>query len=56
MRGTTLNVFCAAMTSGLFYSLITMPLESAKNRMAFQKPHPESGQLLYNTTLQARSR
>lgn len=33
-RGTTLNVFCAAMTSGLFYSLVTMPLESAKNRLA----------------------
>ena len=36
-RGTTLNVFCAAMTSGLFYALVTMPLESAKNRMASQK-------------------
>jgi solute carrier family 25 oxoglutarate transporter 11 len=33
-RGTTFNVFCAAMTSGLFYALVTMPLESAKNRLA----------------------
>lgn len=32
------NTFLAAMTSGLIYSVITMPLETAKNRMAFQKP------------------
>jgi len=28
------NVFYAAMTSGFIYSVITMPLETAKNRMA----------------------
>ena len=48
-RGTTLNVFCAAMTSGLFYALVTMPLESAKNRMASQKAG--SGELLYKSTM-----
>lgn len=26
------NVFCAAMTSGLLYSVVTNPLETAKNR------------------------
>jgi solute carrier family 25 oxoglutarate transporter 11 len=47
-----LNVFAAAMTSGLLYSLITMPLETAKNRMAFQKPDPVTKQLQYRTTVQ----
>ena len=37
-RGTYGNVFCASMTSGLVYSLVTMPFETAKNLMAFQKP------------------
>mmetsp|Transcript_13584 Transcript_13584/g.22376 ORF Transcript_13584/g.22376 Transcript_13584/m.22376 type:complete len:246 (-) Transcript_13584:509-1246(-) len=37
------NTFCAAMTSGLLYSLVTMPFETAKNAMAFQKPDPQSG-------------
>lgn len=46
------NVFCAAMTSGLLYSLATMPLESSKNRMASQKPDPTTGKLPYQTTLQ----
>jgi len=46
------NVFCSAMTSGLVYSLATMPLEAAKNRMAFQKPCPETGKLPYTSTMQ----
>lgn len=46
------NVFCAAMTSGLVYSLATMPLEASKNRMAFQKPDPSTGKLPYISTLQ----
>lgn len=46
------NVFCAAMTSGLIYSLATMPLEASKNRMAFQKPDPTTGELPYKTTIQ----
>ena len=44
------NVFCAAMSSGLLYSLITMPFESAKNRMAFQKP--VNGVLIYKGSIQ----
>ena len=45
------NVFAASMSSGLLYSVVTMPLESAKNRMAFQKPD-SSGQLPYRSTIQ----
>jgi len=45
------NVFAASMTSGLLYSLITMPFETAKNRMAFQKKLPD-GTLPYKTTFQ----
>ena len=29
-----------------------MPFESAKNRMATQKPDPETGELLYKSVLQ----
>ncbi len=50
--GSTSNVFCAAMTSGLFYSTVTMPFESAKNRMATQTPDPETGEVLYKSVLQ----
>lgn len=46
------NVFCAAMTSGLIYSLATMPLEACKNRMASQKPDPATGKLPYTGVLQ----
>ena len=46
------NVFCASMTSGLLYSLATMPLEASKNRMAFQKICPTTGTLPYTGTLQ----
>lgn len=46
------NVFCAAMTSGLVYSLATMPLEVAKNLMASQKADPVSGKLPYTGTIQ----
>lgn len=46
------NVFCAAMTSGLIYSLATMPLESAKNRMASQKRDPVTNKLPYTSTVQ----
>ena len=31
------------MTSGIIYSVLTMPLETTKNRMAFQKPDPITG-------------
>ncbi len=46
------NVFCAAMTSGLLYSLATMPLEATKNRMASQKADPTTGILPYRSTFQ----
>ena len=46
------NVFCAAMTSGLIYSVATMPLEASKNRMATQKADPTTGKLPYTSTLQ----
>lgn len=45
------EVFSASMASGLLYSLITMPFETAKNRMAFQKADA-TGKLLYTSTLQ----
>ena len=31
------------MTSGIIYSVLTMPLETTKNRMAVQKPDPVTG-------------
>ena len=46
------NVFCAAMTSGLIYSIATMPLEASKNRMASQKADGVTGKLPYTSTLQ----
>ena len=46
------NVFCAAMTSGLIYSVVTMPLEASKNRMASQKVDPTTGKLPYTSTIQ----
>lgn len=45
------NTFASSMAAGLIYSTITMPLESAKNRMAFQKPDA-SGKLPYSSTVQ----
>ena len=46
------NVFCAAMTSGLIYSIATMPLEACKNRMASQKKDPTTGKLPYKSIVQ----
>mmetsp|Transcript_3772 Transcript_3772/g.10142 ORF Transcript_3772/g.10142 Transcript_3772/m.10142 type:complete len:177 (-) Transcript_3772:291-821(-) len=46
------NVFSAAMTSGLLYSIATMPLEASKNRMASQKADTTTGKLPYKGTLQ----
>jgi len=37
VKTTFMNTFCSAMSAGFIYSLVTMPFESAKNRMAFQK-------------------
>lgn len=55
VKNELLNVFYASMTSGLIYSLATMPLETAKNRMAFQKPDPVSGVLPYRSAGQTIS-
>jgi solute carrier family 25 oxoglutarate transporter 11 len=49
------NVFSASMTSGLIYAVVTMPLETAKNRMAFQKPDPSSGVMPYRGAIQTMS-
>lgn len=46
------NVSCAAMTSGLIYSIATMPLEACKNRMASQKKDPKTGLKPYKSILQ----
>jgi len=43
------NVFCSSMSSGFLLSLVTMPLETVKNRMAFQKKDA-SGKLRYTST------
>jgi len=50
-KDSVTNVFCGAMTSGLLYSLVTMPLESMKNRMANQVAGPD-GKLPYTGTMQ----
>jgi len=52
VTNTNLNVFYAAMTSGFIYAVMTMPLETAKNRMAFQKPDPITKILPYRATIQ----
>jgi len=51
-KNSIANVFCASMTSGLIYSLATMPLEAAKNRMAFQRPDPVTKKLPYTSVVQ----
>lgn len=48
-------MFYASMTSGLIYSIITAPFETAKNRMAFQRPDPTTGKKLYRSTIQTIS-
>jgi solute carrier family 25 oxoglutarate transporter 11 len=47
-----LNTVCSSVSAGFIYSFITMPFETAKNRMAFQKPDPVTGKLPYRGTLQ----
>ncbi len=55
-RNSTSNVFCAAMSSGLIYSLATMPLEAAKNRMASQQVDAKTGKLPFSGTIQTISK
>jgi solute carrier family 25 (mitochondrial oxoglutarate transporter), member 11 len=50
-KNSIMNVFSAAMTSGLIYSIATMPLEASKNRMASQKVDA-SGKLPYKSIVQ----
>ena len=47
-----INVLCASFTSGIIYSVITNPFETAKNRMAFQKPDAVTGRKPYRSTVQ----
>jgi solute carrier family 25 oxoglutarate transporter 11 len=49
------NQFMSSMTAGLLYATITMPLETTKNRMAFQKPDIITGELPYRTIIQTCS-
>jgi len=46
------NQFASSMSAGLIYSIVTMPFETAKNRMAFQKPDPVTKEMPYRGTLQ----
>jgi len=55
VTGKFSNVFCASMTSGLFYASVTMPFETAKNRMASQRPDPLTKLLPYRSTTQTIS-
>merc|ERR1712137_160164 len=45
------SVFLSSMSAGLVYSVLTMPLEAVKNRMAFQTP--VDGKLIYTSTTQS---
>jgi solute carrier family 25 oxoglutarate transporter 11 len=45
------NQAASSMAAGFIYSLVTMPFETAKNRMAFQKKQAD-GTLPYRTTIQ----
>lgn len=46
------NTVASSFSAGLVYSIATMPLESAKNRMAFQQPDPTTGKLPYTSLIQ----
>ncbi|KAA8492550.1 Mitochondrial 2-oxoglutarate/malate carrier protein [Porphyridium purpureum] len=54
-QGSLSNVFYASMSAGLLYSIITMPFETAKNKMSSQKKDPVSGTLPYRSTFQTIS-
>jgi solute carrier family 25 oxoglutarate transporter 11 len=49
------NTVVSSFSAGLVYSIATMPLESAKNRMAFQQPDPTTGKLPYSSLFQTIS-
>ena len=52
ITGGLSNTFCSAMSAGLIYSVITAPFETAKNKMASQKPDPKTGKLPFTGTMQ----
>ena len=52
-KGTS-NTVASSMSAGLIYSIITMPFETSKNRMAFQTAGPD-GKLPYTGTMQTIS-
>ena len=55
ISGSLSNTFCSAMSAGLIYSIITAPFETAKNKMASQKPGPD-GKLPFTGTVQTISK
>jgi solute carrier family 25 oxoglutarate transporter 11 len=55
VKSESLNVFYSSMASGLLYSIVTMPFETAKNRMAFQRPDPVTGLNPYRGAFQTIS-
>jgi solute carrier family 25 (mitochondrial oxoglutarate transporter), member 11 len=50
-RSSFTNVAAASMTAGLIYSILSMPFEAVKNRMAFQKK--VNGELVYKSLFQS---
>jgi len=43
------NVALSSFSAGFIYSFVTMPLETSKNRMAFQMKDPKTGKLPYSS-------
>ena len=43
VKDTFTNVFYSSMASGFLFATASQPLETAKNKMAFQKPDPITG-------------
>mmetsp|Transcript_21560 Transcript_21560/g.37107 ORF Transcript_21560/g.37107 Transcript_21560/m.37107 type:complete len:312 (+) Transcript_21560:153-1088(+) len=52
LKDETTNVLASSSAAGLLYSLITMPFETAKNKMSSQQRDPVTGQLPYKSTVQ----
>merc|ERR1712083_386104 len=47
VSGVPLHI-CSALTSGLIYSVVTLPIDTAKTRMQNQKPLPD-GTIMYTS-------
>ena len=52
-KSEVMNAFYSSMCAGLIYSTLTMPFETAKNRMAFQRVDPLTGERPYRSALHA---